>query len=296
MDIRLIGVPLDLGANRRGVDMGPSALRYAGLQKALTDLGHRVTDTGNLIVPGPEQVVPGPDRARYLSAIVDVCSELARHVANIRSEGGLPVVLGGDHSLSIGSVGGLLRSGEDVGVLWLDAHGDFNTPATTPSGNIHGMTLAALTGRGAQELVACTGTEPLAPERIVMIGVRDLDPEERLLIQDAGVIVYTMQEVDRLGMPAVMEKALGQLKKTARTIHVSLDMDVFEPDLAPGVGTPKGGGFTYREGHLAMEMIAETNMLVGLDIVEVNPILDKANRTARLAVDMARSALGARVL
>lgn len=296
MDIHLIGVPLDLGANRRGVDMGPSALRYAGLQSALVNLGHTVHDMGNLIVPGPEQRPVGPPNAQYLPAIVDVCNELAGRVASVVRAGGFPVVLGGDHSLSVGSVGGLLQVVPDIGVIWLDAHGDFNTPETTPSGNVHGMALAALTGIGAPELVACGGTAPVAAERVVMIGVRDLDSGERELIHDAGVSVFTMQEVDRLGMPTVMERALSHLRERTNRIYVSLDMDVFEPDLAPGVGTPKSGGFTYREGHLALEMIAESGMLVGLDIVEVNPILDKANRTGKLAVDMARSALGARVL
>lgn len=296
MDIRLIGVPLDLGANRRGVDMGPSALRYAGLQTALTDLGHTVSDHGNLIVPGPEQSSAGPANARFLPAITDVCGQLADQVAAVAIEGGFPLVLGGDHSLSVGSIGGVLRVLSDVGVVWFDAHGDFNTPETTPSGNVHGMTLAALTGLGPTELVACTGAKPLEPTRVVMIGVRDVDPKERDLIHDAGVLVFTMQEVDRLGMSAVMERTIAHLKKTCARVYASLDMDVFEPDLAPGVGTPKSGGFTYREGHLAMEMMAESGMLAGLDIVEVNPILDKANRTARLAVDMARSALGARVL
>lgn len=296
MDIRLIGVPLDLGANRRGVDMGPSALRYAGLQAALVELGHTVTDLGNLVVPGPEEVAPGAANAQYLPAIVDVCKQLAHLVADVVSAGGVPLVLGGDHSLSVGSVGGLLNVQSGIGVVWLDAHGDFNTPQTTPSGNVHGMALAALTGLGAPELVACAGKVPLPAERVVMIGVRDLDPDERNLINDSGVLVFTMQEVDRLGMPTVMERALTHLRQRADRIHVSLDMDVFEPDLAPGVGTPKSGGFTYREGHLALEMIAESGLLASLDIVEVNPILDKANRTARLAVDMARSALGARVL
>lgn len=296
MDIRLIGVPLDLGANRRGVDMGPSALRYAGLQAALAQLGHSVTDTGNLVVPGPEERPTGPPNSRYLSAIVDVCRGVARLVSEVISRGEFPIVLGGDHSLSIGSVGGVLQALPDVGVLWLDAHGDFNTPETTPSGNVHGMALAALVGLGSPELVSCVGPHRLAADRVVIVGVRDVDPGERQLIQDSGILVFTMQEVDRLGMPTVMERALTYLSHRVSRIYVSLDMDVFEPDLAPGVGTPKRGGFTYREGHLAMEMIAETGLLVGLDIVEINPILDKANRTAELAVDMARSALGARVL
>lgn len=296
MDIRLIGVPLDLGANRRGVDMGPSALRYAGLQSALSTLGHRVTDLGNLAVPGPEQTSKGSAQAQYLAAIVDVCRELATKVAEVVDQGAFPLVLGGDHSLSAGSVSGARRLDAEIGVLWLDAHGDFNTPETTPSGNVHGMVLAALTGQGHPEFVSCAGGGALRPEQVVTIGVRDLDPGERELLANSGVIVYTMQEIDRLGMPEVMGRALDHLRRTCRRIYVSLDMDVFEPELAPGVGTPKSGGFTFREGHLAMEMIAESGMLAGLDIVEVNPILDKANKTARLAVDMARSALGARVL
>ncbi len=296
MEIQIIGVPIDLGANRRGVDMGPSAVRYAGLQQVLAELGHRVADGGNLIVPGPEASDPGDPRARYLPEIVRVCLALRQRVAGAARAGAVPVVLGGDHSLSVGTVGGIRQVHPGTGVIWMDAHGDFNTPETTPSGNVHGMSLAAVLGLGAPELVACMDGHPVAPEQAVLIGVRDLDPGERELLRGAGVKVFTMQEVDRLGLPAVMEEALAHLRRHADRIHLSLDLDVFEPSLAPGVGTPKPGGLTYREGHLAMEMIAETGMLVSLELVEVNPILDEANRTAQLAVDMARSALGARVL
>lgn len=296
MDIALIGVPIDLGANRRGVDMGPSALRYAGLQKALSDLGHTVADLGDLVVPGPEHSDPGHPSARYLKEIVEVCRELSRRVADVVKAGRVPLVLGGDHSLSVGTVSGVRQVHPNTGIIWLDAHGDFNTPDTTPSGNVHGMSLAALLGLGAEELVACSAGRPVQPEQTVLIGVRDLDDGERELLRKTGVRVFTMQEVDRLGLPAVMDQALDRLRKHVDRIHLSLDLDVFEPDLAPGVGTPKSGGLTYREGHLAMEMIAELGMLVSMELVEVNPILDEANRTARLAVDMARSALGAQVL
>ena len=296
MKIALIGVPMDLGANRRGVDMGPSALRYAGLQKALAGLGHSVTDLGDLVVPGPEASDPGEPRARYLQKIVEVCGQLRDRVADAARAGALPLVLGGDHSLSVGTVSGVRRVHPGTGVIWLDAHGDFNTPDTTPSGNVHGMSLAALLGLGAEELVALLDGRPVRPEQAVLIGVRDLDDGERDLLRQSGVRVFSMQEVDRHGLPAVMEEALAGLRRHVDRIHLSLDLDVFEPDLAPGVGTPKPGGLTYREGHLAMEMIAEEGMLVSMELVEVNPILDDANRTARLAVDMARSALGARVL
>lgn len=295
MDIRLIGVPIDLGANRRGVDMGPSALRYAGLQRELELLGHTVVDVGDLIVPGPEHREPGDPRARYLDEIVMVCRELAGRVSAVAEDGHFPIVMGGDHSMSVGTVSGVRRVHPNTGVIWLDAHGDFNTPETTPSGNVHGMSLAAIVGLGAPELVACMDRRPVRPEQTALIGVRDLDEGERNLLQETGVLVFTMQEVDRLGLTTVMERALARLQQHTDAIHLSLDLDVFEPDLAPGVGTPKSGGFTYREGHLAMELIAELGMLVSMEIVEVNPILDEANRTAKLAVDMARSALGARV-
>jgi len=294
--ISIIGVPIDLGANRRGVDMGPSAMRYAGLHRALAGLGHTVSDLGDLVVPGPEASDPGDPRARYLRQIVDVCRELRERVAAAARAGSFPLVLGGDHSLSVGTVSGVRRVYPNTGVIWLDAHGDFNTPETTPSGNVHGMPLAAVLGLGAADLVACMEGRPVQPEQAVLVGVRDLDPGERELLRRTGVRVFTMQEVDRHGLPAVMEEALGFLRRHVEHIHLSLDLDVFEPDLAPGVGTPKSGGLTYREGHLAMEMIAEQGMLVSMELVEVNPILDKANRTARLAVDMARSALGARVM
>lgn len=296
MDIGLIGVPIDLGANRRGVDMGPSAVRYAGLQKALQDLGHSVADLGDLVVPGPEHSAVGDPGARYLDEIVAVCHELGRRVTDVVRAGRFPIVLGGDHSLSVGTVSGVRRVHPNTGVIWLDAHGDFNTPETTPSGNVHGMSLAALLGFGADDLVACLDGSPVRPEQAVLIGVRDLDAGERELLLKTGVLVFTMQEVDRLGLTTVMERALSRLRQHVDGIHLSLDLDVFEPDLAPGVGTPAPGGFTYREGHLAMEMIAELDLLVSMEIVEVNPILDVANRTAKLGVDMARSALGARVL
>lgn len=296
MHINLIGVPIDLGANRRGVDMGPSALRYAGLQQALVDLGHTVDDLGDLFVPGPEHCVVGDPRARYLNEIVAVCRELARRVEQVAADGRFPVVLGGDHSLSVGTVSGVRRVRPNTGVIWFDAHGDFNTPQTTPSGNVHGMALAAVHGLGARGLVDCLGGRSVRPEQTALIGVRELDDGERTLLLQTGLNVFTMQEVDRLGLSAVMERAIFRLRPHVDGIHLSLDMDVFEPDLAPGVGTPKPGGLTYREGHLAMEMLAELGLLVSIDLVEVNPILDKANRTAKLAVDMVRSALGARVL
>lgn len=276
--------------------MGPSALRYAGLAEALVDLGHTVEDAGNLYVPGPEAVDAGHPRARFLPQIVSTCTKLAERVGEVMAQGRFPLVIGGDHSLAVGTVAGVRKHRPDIGVIWLDAHGDFNTPETSPSGNVHGMPLAALVGLGAREMIGVAPSPPIAPERVVMVGVRDLDDGERRLIRETGVLVFTMQEVDRLGLTAVMEKAITHLRRQTEFVHISLDMDVFEPDLAPGVGTPVAGGLTYREGHLALEMLSETGMLTSMEIVEVNPILDVANRTAELAVDMARSALGARVL
>jgi arginase len=297
-EIDIIGVPLDLGAGRRGVDMGPSAMRYAGLLGGLDALGYQVRDRGNLAVPLAETCPPVPpgERLRYLAAIAAVCGELAELVAAVLAEGCLPLILGGDHSISIGSISGVARRGP-TGLLWIDAHADFNTPETTPSGNIHGMPLAVLTGRGHEQLTGLAGRLPaVAPENVAMIAIRDLDPGEREALRASGIQCFTMHDIDRLGMNAVMERALARVDAAGQGFHVSFDLDSVDPREAPGVGTAVLGGLSFREAHLAMELIAQHGGLRSLDLVEVNPILDERNHTARLAVQLALSALGKRIL
>lgn len=297
-EIVIIGVPVDLGAGRRGVDMGPSAIRYAGLKARLEALGHHVRDSGNLAVPMAELITPPApgDPLRYLEPLVEVNRALAQGVAAVVAEGDFPLVLGGDHSLAIGSVSGHAQA-RPIGLIWIDAHADFNTPETTHSGNIHGMSVAALTGRGAPSLTQLLRTAPaLQDAQIAMVGIRDLDPLERHALRASGIHVYTMHDVDRRGMAAVMEEAISHASHGVSGMHVSLDLDALDPSVAPGVGTPVLGGIAYREAHLAMEMIAESDKLLALDLVEVNPILDQRNATAELAVTFALSALGQRIL
>ena len=297
-DIAIIGTPVDLGAGRRGVDMGPGAIRYAGLKERLEALGHRVRDLGNVVVPLAEQFEPPlqGEKLRYLEPLIQVNLALAQQVAAVVAEGSFPLVLGGDHSLAIGSIGGVAR-GRRIGVIWIDAHGDFNTPETTPSGNIHGMSVAALTGRGHPALARLLGEEPvLRDSNIAMIGIRDLDRLEREALRASGVHVFTMHDIDRRGLASVMDEALVHVSVGTAGFHVSLDMDALDPSEAPGVGTPVLGGISYREAHLAMEMVAQSGRLIGLDLVEVNPILDSHNVTAELAVEFALSALGKRIL
>lgn len=296
--VALVGVPLDLGAGRRGTDMGPSAVRYAQLQAELEALGYRVTDLGNVSFPVAERLEVGDSRARYADAIVRVCEEVDRVVTAALRQGALPVVVGGDHSLSLGSVAAVARQQPELGLLWLDAHGDFNTPQTSPSGNVHGMVLACLVGLGPASLVRVGGFGPkLRPERCALVGVRQLDPGERELLRDSGVRVFTMKEVDRCGVGEVVQRALEVVTEGGRhPLHVSLDLDVVDPAHAPGVATPCAGGLSYREVHLAMELVADCGCLVSMDVVEVNPILDAHNRTARLATELVASALGKRIL
>jgi arginase len=298
MDIDIIGVPLDFGAGRRGVDMGPSAIRYAGLCDALAALGHSVSDRGNLAVPLSETTPVGDARLKYLDPIVGVLGELAERTADALARGAFPLVLGGDHSLALGSISGAAR-GRRLGVVWIDAHADFNTAATSPSGNIHGMPLAALCGIGAPELVTLGGAqggEPkLSPQHVAIVGARSIDDEERRLLRDAGVAVYSMEAIDRLGIAEVMSRAIEVVSRGTDGIYLSFDLDALDPRLAPGVGTPIPGGLTYREAHLAVELLAETEMLIGMDVVEVNPILDRANATAALAVELTASACGKRI-
>jgi arginase len=300
--IRVIGVPLDMGASRRGVDMGPSAMRVAGLEPRLEALGHQVTDGGNIRVEIAETQAFGSHNARYLKQIAETCTRTAEAVVKTLSEGQTPLVLGGDHSLAAGSVSGVAeyyrRQSQNIGVIWIDAHSDINTPETSPSGNVHGMPLASLLGLGPEQLVKIFGYSPkIAPENAVLVGVRDVDAQERANIQRAGLkAVFTMRDIDERGMRAVMEEALAAAGNGTAGYHVSLDMDWIDPEDAPGVGTPVRGGATYREAHLAMEIIADHGRMLSFEIVEVNPVIDEHNRTADLAVELACSAFGKKIL
>lgn len=300
MEIDILGVPMDLGSSRRGTDMGPSAIRYARLTDVLRNVGHAVRDLGNLEVPVAESLATQNPRLKHIEAISAVWQSLAARVEDCARAGHVPLVLGGDHSLSVGTVAGLLRAGwDDLGLLWFDAHADFNDPATTPSGNVHGMPVACIVGRGTPELLDYTRWLPqhLPPQRLVMIGLRDVDPGEREKLRQTGILAYSMQQVDELGIAEVTRRALRHLREQgARRLYVSFDVDVVDPDVAPGVGTPVVGGLTYRESHLAMEIIAESERLAGMEVVEVNPIRDVLNRTAELAVALIASAFGKRIL
>ena len=296
-EVAVLGVPMDLGQGRRGVDMGPSALRYGRLEEHLEALGHQVRDLGDVDVPGAEELGlsyagPGGGLA-FVDAIVGACETTAATLGDLPAEV-FPIVLGGDHSISIGSVTGCSRR-ERVGVVWVDAHGDFNTAETSPSGNVHGMPLAALCGRGDPRLVDCgwPGAK-VRPEDVVLIGIRDLDRRERGLMREAGVTVFTMKEVDQLGLSRIAAETLERLGGLPR-LHLSFDADVLDPEIAPGVGTPVPGGLTYREAHLLMELFAESGRVTSLDLVEVNPILDRSNLTANLLVELAASLLGKKI-
>jgi len=300
--IRIVGVPLDMGASRRGVDMGPSAMRVAGLEARLEALGHRVTDSGNIPVDIAETQAFGDPNARYLKQIAETCRRTGDKVIKTLEEGLTPFVLGGDHSLAVGSVSGVAefyrRQNQKIGVLWIDAHSDINTPETSPSGNVHGMPLAALLGLGPEALSNLYGYSPkISPENTVLVGVRDIDAAERANIRRAGMgEVYTMRDIDERGMRTVMEEALRAAGRGTAGYHVSLDMDWIDPEDAPGVGTPVRGGATYREAHLAMEIIADHGRMLSFEIVEVNPVIDEHNRTADLAVELACSAFGKKIL
>lgn len=296
MKIDIIGVPIDLGADRRGVDMGPSAIRYSHLQKKLEDLGYAVQDEGNVEVPIAEMCSITNPKLKYIDCIIPLSRRVAGAVATSVQGGRFPLVLGGDHSLSIGSVRGAARN-KKLGVIWIDAHADFNTAETTPSGNIHGMSLAILAGQGDPSLVQLWD-EPLPvidPTKIAIIGARDLDSGEKVNLQNAGAMVLGMEQIDRYGMVSMVEKAIEHVSRDVDGIWLSLDLDALDPQHAPGVGTPVPAGLTQREAHLACELIAETGKLIGMDLVEVNPILDVQNRTASLAVEFALSALGRRI-
>jgi arginase len=295
--IAIIGAALDLGAGRRGVDMGPSAIRYAGLEERLATLGLDCSDWGNVETAVAEATASGDPRARFLSEIRSTCERIAQRVGEAVGEGRLPIVLGGDHSIAVGTLGGLAAAAGGPGAaLWIDAHGDLNTPQTTPSGNVHGMPLAAALGHGGDGFQSEAWPLPaLEPARTTLIGVRSLDDGERALLGELDLAVHTMSEVDRRGIEPLVVDAL-QRAAGAAFVHVSLDMDALDPEVAPGVGTAVRGGLTYREAHLAMELVAESGLLGSFEIVEVNPILDRENATAALAVELAASAFGARIL
>ncbi len=300
--IRILGVPLDLGQSRRGVDMGPSAVRVAGLQARLQALGHMVSDGGNIQVEIAETRQVGEENAKYVNEITETCGKAAEMVLATLKEGVTPVILGGDHSIAVGSVSGVAefyrQRNQQVGLLWFDAHSDMNTPETSPSGNVHGMPLGALLGLGPAQLSGLLGWAPkVAPENTVLIGVRDIDATERENIRRAGVTeVYTMRDIDERGMRVIMEEALRAASRSAAGYHVSLDMDWIDPEDAPGVGTPVRGGATYREAHLAMEILADHGRMLSFEIVEVNPVIDEHNRTADLAVELICSAFGKKIL
>jgi arginase len=299
--IQIIGVPVDLGAGRRGVDMGPSAIRVADLQARLEALGHKVEDTGDLDVRIPETQQVGEGKLRYKEPILAMCDALRLQVDSALERGRLPLVLGGDHSIAIGSVAGtaghFAKEGHTLGMLWFDAHGDANTPDTTPSGNIHGMSLAVALGYGDRDLVSLGDRVPkIQPRNTALIGIRDVDPGERETLKRLGVTVYTMRDIDERGMRDVVDEATHIASDGTAGIHLSFDMDVVDPEDAPGTGTPVWGGITYREAHLAMELLADRGQIVAIDIVEVNPVLDTQNMTGILAAELAQSLLGKRIL
>jgi arginase len=299
--IRVIGVPLDLGQSRRGVDMGPSAVRVAGLESRLEAEGHIVEDAGNVAVPIPEQKKEGQASAKYLKEITSTCTKLGDLVLKSLEVGKVPLVLGGDHSLAAGTVAGVAefyrRKNQKIGLIWIDAHSDLNTPETSPSGNVHGMPLAAIMGLGPPELANIFNFSPkVAPENCVIVGVRDVDYAEKENIRKVGIDFFTMRDIDERGMRTVIEEALRIAGRGTAGYHVSLDMDWIDPEDAPGVGTPVRGGATYREAHLAMEIIADHGRMTSFEIVEVNPVIDEHNRTADLAVELAMSAFGKKIL
>lgn len=301
LKVRILGVPLDLGQGRRGVDMGPSAVRAAGLNSALKSLGHQVEDAGNIHVKIPEMQHFGDRRAKYLNEIAETCQDVAHRSYQALEAGCFPLSLGGDHSVAIGTVAGAAKffhdRGQDIGCLWVDAHADMNTPDSSPSGNVHGMPFAASLGSGPDALTKIFGYSPkLKPEKCVLVGARDLDARERRQVRESGIHVFTMRAIDEQGMRTVMEKALAIATAEAAGFLTSFDMDVVDPDEAPGVGTPVRGGITFREAHLAMEMVSDSRKMVALDLVEINPIIDILNKTAILGVGLVSSALGKKIL
>ena len=302
MKVRLLGVAMDLGAGRRGVDMGPSAMRVAGIRERIAELGFDVEDDQeSIFVPIRERGHEYNSKLKFLPEIVEGCSKLAVRVELAKDEGALPVVMGGDHSIAIGTIAGLAahyrKSGKRMGVVWVDAHADFNTPESTPSGNIHGMPLAVSVGMGARELTLLHGAAPkVLPEDVVLIGIRDVDVLEKQNLRDMKIRAFTMTDIDRIGMAAVIDNAISRLREQVDVVHVSFDVDSLDPEFAPGVGTPVAGGLQYRELHLLMETLAESRLIGSFEVVEVNPILDSANATAEVAVGAVCSALGKTIL
>lgn len=299
--VTIIGVLMDLGADRRGVDMGPSAVRVAGLNQRLSALGYQVSDGGNINVRNPEMLREVNRKAKYLPEITEACQALAEKVNTVLQHDGIPIVLGGDHSIAIGSVSGLAafyrKQEKRVGVLWFDAHGDMNTPDSSLSGNIHGMPFAAILGRGPQELTHISGFAPkVQPEDCVLLGARDVDRAEAEIMRNSGVRIFTMREIDERGMSACMDEAITIASRNTIGFHVTMDMDFVDPDYAPGVGTPVPGGPTYRESHLAMEKVADSGKMLSFELTEVNPVLDAANRTAELGVQLILSAFGKKIM
>ncbi|MEA2714924.1 MAG: arginase [Gemmatimonadales bacterium] len=301
MIVHLLGVPMDLGSGRRGVDMGPSAIRIAGVADRLTELGHKVVDEGDIVIKNMEELKVGHERARYLGEIARAAAVIARKIERIMGLGHFPLVLGGDHSIAVGTVSGIAahaqRQDQRVGLLWIDAHGDINTPETSPSGNIHGMPLAALLGFGAGELTAVAGPPPkVHPANVALVGIRSLDAGEKKRLKETGVQVHTMSDIDRHGVHRVMQKALARVTDGTDYVHVSFDLDAVDPTVAPGVGTPVKGGLDYREAHLVMEVLADAGVMTSLEMVEVNPILDQGNASAAFAVELVQSAFGKKIL
>jgi arginase len=299
--IAIIGAPLDLGSGRRGVDMGPSAMRVANINKRVASLGYEVEDLGNVPVEQPESLPEGPRHAKYLPQIVHLCQKLATMVETVAEDGKAPLVLGGDHSIAVGTVTGMARyfrrKKKRLGLLWVDAHADMNTPQTSPSGNVHGMPLACCVGLGPEELARLGGFAPkVHPRNVALVGLRDVDILERPHVRGSGVRAFTMRDIDERGLRAVMVEALKIVTDGTAGFHLSLDMDYVDPQYAPGVGTPVRGGATYREAHLAMEMICDSGQMVSMEVVEVNPVIDETNRTADLAVELVMSALGKKIL
>jgi arginase len=292
---------MDLGSGRRGVDMGPSAIRIAGLAERLAELGHKVVDEGDLAIKNMEELKVGDVRARYLPEIVRASRHVSAKVERIVAKGHFPLVLGGDHSISVGTVSAIAaasrREGKRVGLLWVDAHGDINTPETSPSGNIHGMPVAALLGEGPPELTSIGGEGPkLDPRNVAMVGIRSLDEGEKVRLKRYGVQVHTMSQVDRQGIESVMKEALARVSDGTDRVHVSFDLDALDPEVAPGVGTPVKGGLDYREAHFLMEILSDSGLMTSLEVVEANPILDVRNATAAFAVELVQSAFGKRIL
>jgi arginase len=299
--IAILGAPLDLGQGRRGVDMGPSAVRVANLNSRVASLGYTVEDFGNVDVDQAECSPEGHSNAKYLPQIAATCERLGARVGEALNAGSFPIVLGGDHSIAVGTVSGVShhfrRRGERIGLIWLDAHADMNTPETSPSGNVHGMPLACIAGMGPSEMVDLFGYRPkVDPRNIAIVGLRDVDQLEKPHVRESGVRAFTMRHIDERGLRTVMEEAIRLASEGTGGFHVSLDMDFVDPRDAPGVGTPVRGGATYREAHLAMEMICDSGRMVSMEVVEVNPVIDEVNRTADLAVELVMSGLGKRIL